>query len=97
MGGGRSGRNVTTILQLWTKGRIRLLESQPRVWVGLAMVDYPSLKKLELFLRLQRIGVHMSGELLKGSCNIGCRRGEEKRREEKRRGQISSRYSVHDS
>ena len=60
------------------------------------MVDYPSLKNVELFLGLQRIGVHMSGgELLKGSCNMGCRRGEEKeieekRREEKRRGQISS-------
>lgn len=45
------------------------------------MVDYPSLKKLELSLGLQRIGVHMSSsELLKGSCNIEGRRG--KRREE---------------
>lgn len=56
------------------------------VWVGLEMVDYPSLKKLELSLGLQRIGVHMSSsELLKGSCNIEGRRGEEKRR-----GQMSS-------
>lgn len=32
--------------------------SQPRVWVGLEVVDYPSLKKLELSLGLQLIGMH---------------------------------------